>query len=304
MMAGKVETVRRRSHAIKVPSRSRTCQMRNQLVKSMSNLSFAPAKLNSFSKGCKGRKNGVDGGAQHSLRSVAPGHHEASVGYKGNETQRVGKAKCRAKGRTRPKKTQKNRLVGGNSLKSCLASCMNSFRGIGNKQGAGLHQESRTLAVTPRLMTPIARLGRRGVSVELLTILTPSMTPQPSEPLACSSREKKRSFAHAMLEGASKEDETAAELGLVMLVLSMMTTPATIVSNNFCILRECLVPHGALRFCRAVSFGVTDALPNDAVRELHDLHICMRCERQPRLIPPPWGVGTHGRPCMNLEKYT
>ena len=54
-----------------------------------------------------------------------------------------------------------------------------------------------------------------------------------------------------------------AGLSLVMLVLSMMTTPAMIVNNNFCILRECLVPHGGFRSCRAVSFGVTDAPPKD-----------------------------------------
>ena len=93
-----------------------------------------------------------------------------------------------------------------------------------------------------------------------------------------------------------------AELGLVMLVLSMITTPTMIVSNNFCILRECLVPHGRFRFCRAVSLGITDALPKDALCASHMIFTFV-CDVSAilRLIPPPWGMGIHGRPCMNLD---
>ena len=82
-----------------------------------------------------------------------------------------------------------------------------------------------------------------------------------------------------------------AELGLAMSVLNMMTIPATIVSKNFCTLRECLVPRGALRFCRAVSFGVTDALPKDApcVSYMIFTFVCDVNDFR-RLIPPSWGA--------------
>ncbi len=85
LMAGKVETVQRRSHTIKVPSRSKTCKMRKQLVKSMSNLSFAPARINLLSKECEGGDDDVVTCVRHSLRRATPGRHKALVGYKENK---------------------------------------------------------------------------------------------------------------------------------------------------------------------------------------------------------------------------
>ena len=67
-MAGKVESVQRRSQAIRVASRSRTCKMRKQLVKSMSNLSVAPTKLSFFSKHLEGKKEGLGENGLRSLR--------------------------------------------------------------------------------------------------------------------------------------------------------------------------------------------------------------------------------------------
>ena len=47
-IAGKVETVQRRQQTVRVASRSRTYKLRKQLVKSMSSLTVAPAKLSFF----------------------------------------------------------------------------------------------------------------------------------------------------------------------------------------------------------------------------------------------------------------
>ena len=78
-----------------------------------------------------------------------------------------------------------------------------------------------------------------------------------------------------------------ARPGHAMSVLNMMTTPAMIVNKDFYIPTECLVPHGGLRSFRAVSSGVANALPNDAVCVIHTIFTFV-CDVSAnlRLIPP------------------
>ena len=220
-MAGKVETVQRRSQAIRVPSRSRTCKMRKQLVKSMSNLSFAPTKLNLFSKHYEEKKEGFVENVQYSLRRATSGHHKALGGYKGSKAHRAGKAKGRAKGRARPKNTQKNTLVSCKTLKNGIVSHECSSLGINNKQDEGVHHGSEnfdgaTKAVesasqeAPHPNGTMKLIGTEGNASELAVASDPisDTFTQIGEPVVSPLREEKRSFAHARLDETSQGDGT------------------------------------------------------------------------------------------------
>ena len=93
-----------------------------------------------------------------------------------------------------------------------------------------------------------------------------------------------------------------AEDDLVMLVLNTMTIPAMIVSSNSCILKGYLLPHGNCPFCRGVSLGATDALPND-VLYVSPMIFTFACDVSISLwlIPPPWGVGILGLRHLTLD---
>ena len=148
-LAGKVETVQRRSQTVKVPSRSRTCKMRKQLVKSMSKLSVAPTNINLLSKDIGGGDDDVVTFVRNSFRRATSDYHKASLGSKKNRTLRDSKAKGRAKGKARPKPTEKNKLGG-----SILISRTSPPGVIDNRRGTVLHLGNETLDVGCCIVLP------------------------------------------------------------------------------------------------------------------------------------------------------
>ena len=190
-MAGKVESVQRRSQAIRVASRSRTCKMRKQLVKSMNNLSVAPTTLSFFSKHLEGKKEGLGENGLCGLcflHRTTPGRHKAMVGGKGSKAHRTGKAKGSAKGKARPRHTRKTPLIGSTTLKSeivCLESPSSDTNRRRTEDGTG---------------EPVA------ASDPISDVFT-----QVAVSVAGPPREKKRSFAQAELEEKSPGQDTTED---------------------------------------------------------------------------------------------
>ena len=162
-IAGKVDSVQRRSQTIKVPSRSRTCKMRKQLVKSMSKLSFAPTNINLPSKEGRGSDDDLVTFVRQSFHRFASEAHNTSPGIKKSKAPRGSKAKCRAKGKARPKSAVKNKLGisktfrrsshGGASgaVKSNFTSHTDALGGRVSSQSACLHSRDETLHLNQKV---------------------------------------------------------------------------------------------------------------------------------------------------------
>ncbi len=211
-MAGKVETVLRRSQAIRVASRSRTCQMKKQLVKSMSNLSVAPTKLNFFSKHLEGKKEGLGGNGLPSLCKATPRHPQALIGEKGGRAHRASKAKGRAKGKARPKYTQKTPLIGSKTQKDIVDCLESPLSGTKHRQKEVGRHGSDVLGGSPGVEITLQKAPHPNGTTEIIRTEDDACEPVvASDPIsdvltqvgvsgASPPREKKRSFAQAELE--------------------------------------------------------------------------------------------------------
>ena len=236
-IAGKVDTVQRRSQTIKVPSRSRTCKMRKQLVKSMSKLSFAPTNINLPSKEERGGDDDLITFVRQPFHRLAPESHNASLGIKKSKAPRGSKAKCRAKGKARPKPIAKNKL--GIVAKHCVApqmvvpwvkwshtSALRGMDSMDNNQSAVLHSCNEALdlkrnvgeAGCPQfphskneVMNSVVKGDGANRNADDSDPISDS-TPQADESASSPPRVRKRSFAHAILgevfhcDGTSEDD--------------------------------------------------------------------------------------------------
>ena len=105
-LAGKVDTVQRRQQTIRVASRSRTHKLRNQLVKSMSNLTLAPLKRGFRPSHAQlERTTSVDGVG--SVPCVTARHRALGSGAKSCKARKSRKGKGGAKNSTRCRNTSK-----------------------------------------------------------------------------------------------------------------------------------------------------------------------------------------------------
>ena len=205
-LAGKVETVQRRSQAIKVPSRGRTCKMRKQLVKSMSKLSFAPTRINLLAKDIGGGNDDAVTHVRNSLDGNTPGYHKAS-GSQG-------------------KKKAPNKLRGCKTLKKGVISRTSTPGVVGNGHIAALHPGNEPLEGAAKAAgsccheVPHSKNEPQKQSVKVVSACVNAeeidpisdSTPQADGPVASTLRVRKRSFSQAMLEdtpqchGASEDD--------------------------------------------------------------------------------------------------
>ena len=217
-MAGKVETVQRRSQAIRVASRSRTCKMRKQLVKSMSNLSVAPTKFSFFSKHLE-EKEGLGENGLRSLRRATFRRHNALVGGRGGKTPQAGKAKGCTKGKARTRNTSKALPIGSVTLKDDVVCIESPSSDMTRRRKKMVHQSDAVPGDLAGVETPLQKaLHPRGTeTVESTGPLGIASDPisdtftQVVAPVASPPREKKRSFTQAELDEISPNQGTTED---------------------------------------------------------------------------------------------
>ena len=115
-IAGKVETVQRRQQTIRVASRSRTYKLRKQLVKGMSSLTVAPAKLSFVSKHFEGKKGATEDKLPMLVASVCG--QTSHYLWCCCKTHQAGRIKGSAKSRARSRNTSKALPFGSTTAKS------------------------------------------------------------------------------------------------------------------------------------------------------------------------------------------
>ena len=102
-------------------------------------------------------------------------------------------------------------------------------------------------------------------------------------------------------EGVGISKHFCSETGMSV---PMMTTPATIVNNDFFILMVCLAHLGGPRSYQGAPSGVIGVPPKGVACENYMIttSVCdVSAARQ--LTPPPWGAGTHGQQWMIRKEY-
>ena len=202
-LAGKVDTVQRRQQTIRVASRSRTHKLRNQLVKSMSNLTLAPLK--------RGLRP-----SQVQLERATSGDVLCAVPCVAARRQTLGSGvrSCKARKSRKRKGTTKNNAR-GRSMSQVLPFCNTTNRGkvsVPVCQDQGSAQQEATAAgrwnkdrhdgeETAVLSDPISE-----------TFTQPQVLPESP------SRDRKRTYAQAELEQESRgqtvnEDEARRNQG-------------------------------------------------------------------------------------------
>ena len=215
-MAGKIEKVQRRTQAIRVASRSRTCKMRKQLVKSMSNLSVAPTKLNFSSQHLEKKKEGLGENGIRSLRRATLRRHIALAGDKGDKTRQAGKGK--AKGGKKGKARTRNTRNTSEAQPSGSIILKNDVVCIESPSADKIHRRQKTVHQDESLPGDLAGSKTsfqevphtRGIELAEIASLQASASDPISDTftqlgaaLASPPREKKRSFVQAELEEVS-----------------------------------------------------------------------------------------------------
>ena len=216
-IAGKVETVRRRRQTIRVASRSRTYKLRKQLVKSMSSLTVAPAKLSFVPEYAEKGTTSCNGTG--SLRRLAVRQHTPVGVAQGYKTQQARKVKGGIKNRARSRNTSKalpfcnttakrNDLCGGSSSVD-VARKDRSFVRQGRAAPSEVAGDN-----TPRhrdVPDCNTRAGQDTGEIALASDPISETFSQPHVLPISPSKEKKRSYAQAELEQGSPNHEVTED---------------------------------------------------------------------------------------------
>ena len=189
-LAGKVDTVQRRQQTIRVASRSRTHKLRNQLVKSMSNLTLAPLKRG-FRPSHAQLERTISGDGGGSVPCVTARHRALGSGAKSCKARKSRKGKGGAKNNTRCRNTSKAFPFSSTADKSKVSVSVGKDQDWVRQEAAapdGLISDKHDVKETAALSDPISETFS-----------------QPQVPPESPSKERKRTYAQAELEQESPD---------------------------------------------------------------------------------------------------
>ena len=184
-LAGKVDTVQRQQQTIRVASRSRTHKLRNQLVKSMSNLTLAPLKRG-FGPSHAQLERTTSSDGVGSVRRLAARHSALVSGTKSCKARKSKKGKGGAKNSTRCRNTSKAFPFSSTTAKSKVSVSVGKDQDGVRQEAAAparLISDKHDVKETAALSDPISE-----------TFSQPQVLPESP------SKERKRTYAQAELE--------------------------------------------------------------------------------------------------------
>ena len=194
-LAGKVDTVQRRQQTIRVASRSRTHKLRNQLVKSMSNLTLAPLKCGLRPSQAQLERT-ISGDGVGAVPCVAARHRALGSCAKSCKARKSRKGKGGAKNNTRCRNTSKVFPFSSTADKSKVSVSVGKDQDWARQEAATpdrLISDKHDVKETAALSDPISETFS-----------------QPQVPPESPSKDRKRTYAQAELEQESL-DQTANE---------------------------------------------------------------------------------------------